>query len=37
VLTFDDVVLPEDNLVQQLYREQTGLFFPELQQQQVIV
>ncbi|GAB3536696.1 NAD(P)-dependent oxidoreductase [Pontibacter brevis] len=31
VLTFDDVELPEDNLVQRLYREQTQMFFPELQ------
>lgn len=31
VLTFDDVELPADNLVQRLYREQTALFFPELQ------
>lgn len=28
VLTFDDVILPEDNLVLKLYREQTELFFP---------
>ncbi|KAA9339251.1 NAD(P)-dependent oxidoreductase [Hymenobacter busanensis] len=33
VLTFDDVELPADNLVQRLYREQTQLFFPELQAQ----
>lgn len=32
VLTFDDVIMPEDNLVQRLYREQTAMFFPELQQ-----
>lgn len=31
VLTFDDVDLPADNLVQRLYREQNQLFFPELQ------
>jgi predicted homoserine dehydrogenase-like protein len=31
VLTFDDVALPEDNLVLRLYREQTKLFFPEVE------
>lgn len=31
VLTFDDVELPADNLVQRLYREQNALFFPELE------
>ncbi|GAB2955518.1 NAD(P)-dependent oxidoreductase [Hymenobacter coalescens] len=31
VLTFDDVELPADNLVQRLWREQTALFFPHLQ------
>jgi len=36
VLTFDDVELPEDNLVQRLYREQTQLFFPELQEKSVL-
>ncbi|AYA36887.1 NAD(P)-dependent oxidoreductase [Hymenobacter oligotrophus] len=30
-ITFDDVELPADNLVQRLYREQTALFFPHLQ------
>lgn len=30
VLTFDDVELPEDNLVQRLYREQNEMFFPTL-------
>ena len=30
VLTFDDVELPEDNLVLRLYKEQTEMFFPEL-------
>jgi predicted homoserine dehydrogenase-like protein len=30
IITFDDVELPEDNLVQRLYREQTQMFFPEL-------
>jgi predicted homoserine dehydrogenase-like protein len=29
-LTFDDVELPADNLVQRLYREQTTRFFPDL-------
>ncbi len=37
VLTFDDVDLPEDNLVQQLYREQTALFFPELQKNKSVL
>ncbi|MGV3585407.1 MAG: NAD(P)H-dependent oxidoreductase [Adhaeribacter sp.] len=31
VITFDDIELPADNLVQRLYREQTQLFFPEFQ------
>ena len=30
VLTFDDVQLPEDNLVLRLYREQTEKFFPSI-------
>ena len=30
VLTFDDVELPEENLVQRLYFEQTARFFPSL-------
>jgi predicted homoserine dehydrogenase-like protein len=30
VLTFDDVEFPEDNLVLQLYREQTEMFFPAI-------
>lgn len=29
IITFDDVELPEDNLVQRLYREQLAMFFPE--------
>lgn len=29
VITFDDVILPEENLVQRLYKEQLALFFPE--------
>jgi len=33
-LTFEDVELPADNLVQRLYREQTTRFFPELSQLQ---
>ncbi|GAB3823393.1 NAD(P)H-dependent oxidoreductase [Hymenobacter jeollabukensis] len=32
-LTFDDVILPEDNLVQRLWREQQARFFPHLQAQ----
>lgn len=36
VLTFDDIELPADNLVQRLYREQTALFFPELQPKPVL-
>ncbi|GAA4380836.1 NAD(P)-dependent oxidoreductase [Hymenobacter koreensis] len=35
-LTFDDVILPPDNLVQRLYREQNALFFPELQAKAVL-
>jgi predicted homoserine dehydrogenase-like protein len=35
VITFDDVKLPADNLIQRLYREQTQLFFPELKAQTV--
>jgi len=34
VLTFDDVILPEENLVQRLYREQTEMFFPSFINQQ---
>lgn len=30
-LTFDDVILPEDNLVQRLWQEQYARFFPQLQ------
>ncbi|WP_400191532.1 NAD(P)H-dependent oxidoreductase [Hymenobacter sp. B81] len=36
VLTFDDVALPPDNLVQRLYREQTRRFFPQLQTRPVL-
>lgn len=32
IITFDDVELPEENLVQRLYREQTAMFFPELKE-----
>lgn len=32
IITFDDVELPEDNLVQRLYREQVQMFFPEAKQ-----
>jgi predicted homoserine dehydrogenase-like protein len=30
-ISFDDVELPEENLVQRLYKEQTKMFFPELE------
>jgi len=36
VLTFDDVELLEENLVQRLYKEQTALFFPHLQAKEVL-
>ncbi|UYZ60809.1 NAD(P)H-dependent oxidoreductase [Hymenobacter latericus] len=36
-ITFDDVELPADNLVQRLYREQTAMFFPHLQRKPELV
>jgi len=36
VLTFDDVEMPEESLVQRLYKEQTALFFPQLQTNEVL-
>ena len=36
VITFDDVELPAEDLIQRLYREQTALFFPELQKKQAL-
>lgn len=36
LITFDDVEMPEENLVQRLFREQTKLFFSELKQKPVL-
>lgn len=36
VLTFDDVILPAETLVQRLYKEQTALFFPQLKEKEAL-
>jgi len=35
VITFDDIELPEENLIQRLYKEQCAMFFPQLKKSAV--